>query len=238
MSNLSQEEMQKRGELLKRARQILIQEYTAMRNQQHQQWLRESAMSWKTKGVLIAYPPAKMFPTEQEVVDKALELFNRSQQPVAPTQTVSTATTATTPTVIPTTQDNIESNPISYQDAQTPSITEQLQAAYNTSAEISIIDTGGITEMPPTVPTITRVVQSGGDFVIVHEPIVLNTPDAAVEPKETTVTVPTEESIVEEPKEELIVEPIVEESKKEPIAKHSLLRSVLSGWLSKEKDKS
>jgi hypothetical protein len=224
MSNLSQEEMQKRGELIKRARQILIQEFTAMRNQQHQQWLSESAMTWKNKGVLIAYPPAKMFPTEQEVVDKALELFNRAQQPAVSTQTVTPEITAT-PSTTSTPTDNVESNPILYQDAITPSITEQLQAAYNAPIETNIIDTSGVTKMPPTVPTITKVVQSGGDFVIIHEPIVLDTAEAVIESKEI---------IVEEPKEELIVE----EPKEEPTAKHSLLRSVLSGWLGKEKDKS
>jgi hypothetical protein len=189
MSNLSQEEMQKRGELVKRARQILIQEFTAMRNQQHQQWLRESAMTWKNKGVLIAYPPAKMYPTEQEVVDKALELFNRSNQTITTVTNTPVIPIETITTPISTTQVTDDEPPMLYQDALTPSITEQLQAAYNAPTQTSNI-------MP--------------------EPEV------------------KEEPVIEEP---VIEEPVIEESKEEPTAKHSLLRSVLSGWLSKNKDK-
>jgi hypothetical protein len=185
--------MQKRGELVKRARQILIQEYTAMRNQQHQQWVRESAMTWKNKGVLIAYPPAKMYPTEQEVVDKALELYNRSNQPITNTPNTVIETPVSTP-IIPTTQVTENESPMLYQDALTPSITEQLQAAYNAPVETSNI---------------------------VYEP----------EIKEEPVI---EKPIIEKP----IEEPVIEESSEESSpAKHSLLRSVLSGWLSKNKDK-
>jgi hypothetical protein len=189
MSNLNQEEMLKRGELVKRARQILIQEYTAMRNQQHQQWVRDSAMTWKNKGVLIAYPPAKMYPTEQEVVAKALELFNRSNQPIATVSNTPVTPVETTP-IEPITQVTDSELPMLYQDALTPSITEQLQAAYNAPVERSVITPEPIVEEP-----------------IVEEPIV-------------------EEPIVEEPPESAESSP-----------KHSLLRSVLSGWLSKNKDK-
>jgi hypothetical protein len=192
MSNLNQEEMQKRGELVKRARQILIQEYTAMRNQQHQQWLRDSATTWKNKGVLIAYPPSKMYPTEQEVVDKALELYNRSNQPVTNTTNTVIETPVSTP-ITPTTPAIDNESPMLYQDALTPSITEQLQAAYNAPIETSNI---------------------------VYEPEI------------------KEEPIVEELiKEPIIEEPVEEIKTEESTAKHSLLRSVLSGWLSKNKDK-
>ena len=220
MSQISTEEMKKRGEMLKRARQILVQEYTAMRSQQHQQWIKDSENSWRTNGVLIAYPPAKMYPTEQEVVNKALELYNRSHQPVITVET----TPSTQPELQPT-------STTSAFDVEPISITEQLQAAYNAPTETSIIDTGGVTEMPPTLPTITKVVQAGGDFVIIHEPINLDSSVLVVEPEVK------EEPKVEEPKEEVKEEPVEETKTEEPVAKHSLLRSVLSGWLSKNKDK-
>lgn len=229
MSNINPDEIKKRGEMLKRARQILVQEYTAMRSQQHQQWIKDSENSWKTNGVLIAYPPAKMYPTEQEVVNKALELYNRSLQPAVPLPDSSTI-------VEPTVTQAEDSKPTLLQDAQTPSITEQLRSAYNSPTETSIIDTGGVTEMPPTLPTITKVVQAGGDFVIIHEPIVLGDTEPVIEPevKETKTEEPKTEKPVEEPKVE---EPAEETNTEEPVAKHSLLRSVLSGWLSKNKDK-
>lgn len=228
MSNISQEEMQKRGELVKRARQILVQEFTAMRNQQHQQWLSDSANTWKSKGVLIAYPPAKMYPTEQEVVDKALELYNRSQQPVIPLPDPPTPVEPITPP--------ISSSPLLMQDSQTPSIREQLQSAYNAPLPSSVMSTDGITVLPPREPTITRLVEANGDFVIIHDPIVLDNTVPIVEPevKESELEV-KEEPKIEESKVE---EPVEEIKTEEPApAKHSLLRSVLSGWLSKNSDK-
>jgi len=169
MSQITPEEMQKRGELLKRAREILVQEFTAIRNQQHQQWVHNSANAWKTKSILIAYPSVRMFPTEQEIVNKALELFNMSNKPIVNAPNIPTETSSTPPIQV---TDN--ESPMLYQDALTPSITEQLQAVYNAPVE----------------------------RIVIQEPIVQ-----------------------EEPKVE------------EPAVKHSLLRSVLSGWLAKEKDK-
>lgn len=232
MSQINSDEYKKRAELLKVAKQILIQDYDAMRSTNHQQWLRESQIAWKTKGVLIAYPTAKLFPTEQEVVAKALELYNNLNQPIENTTPPPTpAIDAPITTATEVTEDN---EPISYQDAMPVSITAQLEAAYNSPVQSSIVDTGGVTEMPPSVPTITRVVQAGGDFVITHEPINLTNPE------------PTAESIIEEPaatiepaiEESMVEEPVLTEEPAEPApVKHSLLRSVLSGWLAKEKDK-
>jgi hypothetical protein len=223
MSNqLSPDEIKKRSELLKKARQILVQEYTTMRSHQHQQWIKNSENSWRTNGVLIAYPTARLYPTEQEIINKALELYNSSTQPAVPLPNPPATTV----------QDIQPEQPMdakSVFDAEPVSITEQLQAAYNQPTETSIIDTGGVTEMPPSVPTITKVVQAGGDFVIVHEPIMLNNTALPAEPE------------VKEPEPEVKEEPKVEEPelevKEEPTVKHSLLRSVLSGWLAKNKDK-
>lgn len=227
MSQINSDEFKKRAELLKVAKQILIQDYDAMRGTNHQQWLRESQVAWKTKGVLIAYPTAKLFPTEQEVVAKALELYNNLNQPIENTTITPTTTPASAPAT-PAIEVTEYREPVSYQDAMPVSITEQLQAAYNSHSQPSIIDTGGITEMPPTVPTITRIVQAGGDFVITHDPINLDSIGLIEEPVVT-------EPIVEEP---VVTEPVTEESIGTAPAKHSLLRSVLSGWLAKEKDKS
>jgi hypothetical protein len=206
MSNISPEEMRNRGEMLKRAKQILIQEYTAVRSQQHQQWIKNSENVWRTKGILIAYPPGKLFPSEQEIVNKALELYNRSMLP--------TEVLADSP-AIPA-QDISEVEPIitmSAYDAEPVSITEQLQAAYNTFVPTNVVETSVVTEVQPTLPASTDLVQAGGDFVIIDEPI------------------ESEDSIPE-------VEPIIEGSEGESVpVKHSLLRSVLSGWLSKNKDK-
>lgn len=210
MSNqISIEEMQKRGALLKKAKQILLQEYAAIRTQQHQQWIKDSETSWRTNGILMAYPPGKMYPSEQEIVDKALELYNKS--------IAATALNVNVPDSIPKVAE-----PVTKDDTSTIpeplgcspiDVTGKLQEVYNKATSVPI-DTKliGVT-VTDYIETLTN-------------------------PIPEQITVPTE-PIVEEVKEEpTIEEPIIEPTDtNEAQPKHSLLRSVLSGWLSKNKEK-
>lgn len=202
MSQISPEEMQRRGALLKKARQILIQEYAAIRTQQHQQWIRDSETSWKTNGVLMAYPPGKLYPTEQEIVDKALELYNKSIAANA----LNVAVPDDTPKEIESTTNTSDiPEPLGCSPVD---VTAKLQEVYNKAT---------------TVPVDVKLIG-----VPVSEYIkTLSNPV----PEQTTVT---PEPIIEEAKEESIIQP-TEIIETQP--KHSLLRSVLSGWLSKNKEK-
>lgn len=207
MSNqISIEEMQRRGELLKKSKQILLQEYAAIRTQQHQQWIRDSETSWRTNGVLMAYPPGKLYPTEQEIIDKALELYNKSM--VTTTVNIKDPITASNEPIIvnPGTIEPLGCDPLD--------VTSKLQETYNKAS----------------TPTI--------DYKLLGLPV-----STYVEPLTNTITEQIEpvslvEVVVEEPniEEPNIEEPTLEDSE-EIQPKHSLLRSVLSGWLSKNKDK-
>lgn len=201
MSQLTPEEMQKRGALLKKAKQILLQEYAAIRTQQHQQWIRDSETSWRTNGILMAYPPGKIYPTEPEIIEKALELYNKSITATAPKVEVNSVTT---PEIIETTTEPVIEEPL-----VSPSInvTDKLK-------EIS--DKASSVPVDPKLFTMTVT-----DYI------------------ETLTTLPPEEKVTEPIVEEIVEEPVVEElpTTTEPAPKHSLLRSVLSGWLSKNKDK-
>lgn len=207
MSQITPEEMQKRGALLKKAKQILLQEYAAIRTQQHQQWIRDSETSWRTNGILMAYPPGKLYPSEQEIVEKALELYTKSL-PV----NVEVSKEVPIPKVKP--EIPIDS-PVN--------VTEQLQAVYKTGPVFPDL-VGQMLVMPPdkyleslTTPNPT-------------EPVVEETPEVVI--PETVIP----ETVIPEPTKniETITEPSIEGS---TTPKHSLLRSVLSGWLSKNKDK-
>jgi hypothetical protein len=202
MSQITPEEMQKRGALLKKAKQILIQEYAAIRTQQHQQWIVDSESSWRTNGVLMAYPPGKLYPSEQDIIDKALELYNKS---IAATVLKVDAPVVSTPVI------------------------------QNTQPEPSIAEPLGSSPMDVTAK-LEEVYKKGSINPGLVEHLLSTPVDKYVETLMQPVTVP--EPIVEPAKEE----PIVEPAKEEPIItdttpKHSLLRSVLSGWLSKNKDK-
>ena len=202
MSQITSEEMQRRGALLKKAKQILLQEYAAIRTQQHQQWIRDSETSWRTNGILMAYPPGKIYPTDQEIIEKALELYNKSITATSTKVEVPTITTVSTPEIIETTAEPVVE--------ETPStsminITDKLK-------EIS--DKASSVPVDPKLFTITVT-----DYI------------------ETLTTLPPEEKVTEPIVEEIVEEPVVEPTTTEPAPKHSLLRSVLSGWLSKNKDK-
>lgn len=202
MSQLTSEEMQRRGALLKKAKQILLQEYAAIRTQQHQQWIRDSETSWRTNGILMAYPPGKIYPTEPEIIEKALELYNKSITATAPKVESPTITTVSTSETIETTAEPvIEDTP----STSMINITDKLKE---------------VSDKASSVPVDSKLfTMSVTDYI------------------ETLTTLPPEEKVAEPIVEEIVEEPVVEPTTKEPAPKHSLLRSVLSGWLSKNKDK-
>lgn len=124
MTNISNDELRKRAELLKIARQLLNKEYISRRAQQHQLWITNSEASWKTSRALLPYPAGILYPSEEEVVSKALELYNNS--------TKSQPSVLPLPEVPPTTIENVNPD-------ITAVVTAELQAA---SAPISVpIDT-------------------------------------------------------------------------------------------------
>ena len=218
---ISPEELQKRNLLLKTAKQMLIQDYATLRTQQHQQWIKDSETSWKTNGVLLAYPPAKLYPTEQEIVNKALELYNQS----LPTNTTNNeiklqsevAEIYNEPiTIVPEVVDT--SKPIENTEPLSSTVTEQLKSVY---------------KKEPIMPNIfVQMLTTPTDKYI----------ESLISKKENT---DEKEATVDEDKEsdnetnETPIETIkpVENIVDEAQPKHSLLRSVLSGWLSKNKDK-
>ena len=202
MSQITPEEMQRRGALLKKAKQILLQEYAAIRTQQHQQWIKDSETSWRTNGILMAYPPGKLYPSEQEIVEKALELYTKSL-PV----NVEVSNEVPIPKVKP--EIPIDS-PVN--------VTEQLQSVYKTGPVFPDL-VGQMLATPPD--KYLESLTTPGPV----EPVVEETPEVVI--PETVVPKSTENI-------ETITEPSTDVS---ATPKHSLLRSVLSGWLSKNKEK-
>lgn len=174
MTNISIEELKKRAELLKIARQLLNKDYINRRAQQHQLWITNSETSWKATRSLLPYPPTTLYPSEEEVVAKALELYNNSanlQSSVLPL-----------PEVPPTA--DASANP----DITTV-VTAQLQAA-SASVKPSTIDT---TISSPWVDYLQPNIVTA-EVTPVAEPIIEPTVDMATEPTEEVITEPTEVS--------------------------------------------
>lgn len=66
-----------RANLLAQARILLNEEYQKRRSEQYSKWQTESNHLWVTKGILLPYPSSFGYPSEEEIVKKALELYNK-----------------------------------------------------------------------------------------------------------------------------------------------------------------
>ncbi len=75
-----------RAQLLTTARTLLNDEYQKKRSEQYTKWQSESNHLWISKGIMLPYPSSFGYPTEEEVVAKALELYNaQNNKPVSNT---------------------------------------------------------------------------------------------------------------------------------------------------------
>jgi hypothetical protein len=220
MSGISADEYKKRTELLKTARQLLTQEYIAKRTDTHKQWIANSETSWRTNGALLPYPSGSLYPTEGEVVAKALELYNNSLGLVT---VQSSPIIDSLPETPPAPTATFSTTPIT-------DITQQLQEVYF-KPEISAPPVVEIPVSSPwaeyLTPTPTPLVSPEPDSMVEPEPV----PEVAAEPEPEVIP---EEILTAVAPEIAALEPTTELQTTQP--KHSLLRNVLSSWLQKNKD--
>jgi hypothetical protein len=76
MTGISIEEQRKRSEFITQARQLVNKEHMSKCAVHHQQWVTGSELAWRTNGALLPYPTPALYPSEEEIVAKALELYN------------------------------------------------------------------------------------------------------------------------------------------------------------------
>jgi hypothetical protein len=69
------EKNRQKVELIKKARQQLNQEYLDNRTSDYTNWEKACDLAWKTNGTKLAFPTIPQFPTEEEVVARALVLY-------------------------------------------------------------------------------------------------------------------------------------------------------------------
>jgi hypothetical protein len=74
MSENTTSNVPSRLELLRMARELVINEYIDKRAQDHNRWLAEADVVWRTRGVKLAYPPFPSYPTEIEIITRATAL--------------------------------------------------------------------------------------------------------------------------------------------------------------------
>lgn len=62
-------------EILRMARELVINEHTDRRAQLHNSWLYESEKAWATQRMKLKYPDIPPYPTEQDVLERAQTLL-------------------------------------------------------------------------------------------------------------------------------------------------------------------
>ena len=62
-------------EILKMARELVINEYTDRRAQDHNKWLADFEVVWKNNRIRLPYPDIPPYPTETEIVTRAQTLM-------------------------------------------------------------------------------------------------------------------------------------------------------------------
>lgn len=63
-------------ELLRLAKELAYSDYNNRKSELHNQWLAESDIAWKKHRLKVSYPPIPPFPSEAEIVNRALNLIN------------------------------------------------------------------------------------------------------------------------------------------------------------------
>ena len=88
------EHNRKLGEILRQAREALNEELLAKQTSAYQIWLDSCNLSWRSKGTLLPPNSVKLiYPTETDIVNRALEIYNtlNPKVEVVPAPTVAVA---------------------------------------------------------------------------------------------------------------------------------------------------
>ncbi len=109
MSDVDQKKLM---EILRLARSSLNEELMKRQHEAYQAWQVSALNSWQSNGMLLPpYSIKLVYPTEQDIVKKALEIYNTLTPPA--TVAVSSSTTASEPaTVIPPEETDINEKPL------------------------------------------------------------------------------------------------------------------------------
>lgn len=70
------EDSRHRFEALKMARELLNEEYINRRAEDHNKWIAECDVAWKTKGIKLPYPAFAPYPSEAEILARASTLYS------------------------------------------------------------------------------------------------------------------------------------------------------------------
>jgi hypothetical protein len=137
-----------RAHLLTVARNLLNEEYQQKRSEQFTKWQTESNHLWISKGIILPYPSSFGYPSEEEVVAKALELYN-TQNNIKPATSIE----------LPKTDDSM-----------TSSVTAKLMEVSNNVKPVVLPEVADVTPWEQYLTT-EPIVEPIAEEVILPEPV-------------------------------------------------------------------
>jgi len=99
MINLT--ENSRRLEFLRQARILINEEYLKKRNEDMAKWQKDCEVMWISKGIMLPYPSSLQYPTEEQIVARALILFQEDEAKNPKPPTIDPLTTPPAIAVIP-----------------------------------------------------------------------------------------------------------------------------------------
>jgi hypothetical protein len=79
------------GEVLKLARMALNEEYLKKQQERHQEWRVACDQMWLTKGMLLPYTSSIEYPSETDIINRAVKIYNTLHPEQAPVAQITVA---------------------------------------------------------------------------------------------------------------------------------------------------
>jgi hypothetical protein len=134
-------------EILKIARDLVVNEHTDRRAELHNKWLVESERLWRTSKLKLPYPPIPPYPTEADIVKRAKMLLDFVEsEPVSTPEETPVSLSEETPAAISveTTESTNQTDPA---DITVPE--QQIEA--NSAVEFAAVSSGAAVQAQANV---------------------------------------------------------------------------------------
>jgi len=135
-------------EILRMARELVINEHTDRRAEMHNQWLVESNELWRTRRMRLAYPPIPPYPNENDIIARAQKLLEfLSQSSTKESKPPNTEPVKSDTDISP----DIVVEPESDAAVESIEFTEPMDANVRETVNVEVADTTSTVTPTPTV---------------------------------------------------------------------------------------
>ncbi len=217
------------------ARDLANEEYINKRAEDHNDWLAKVDVAWKTRGVRLPYPPFVPFPTETDIVSRAVTLYkfviSTAAAGVPESLPIEPTPVTTPPAVVPP----IEPTPVTTPPAVVPPIEPtpvKRALSWKTFVDHTVEVNDIVVETPSEPPSVTSSVFDAA-YNPVAQPEDLSTPEDLPTPEDVISETETVSTVTDTVEEQL--DPTVKSPNKPALT--GIKNLLALGWLKNSNDK-